>query len=117
MLKPIDMIIDAAISTDDMKTKLTLAIAKYREGMAILMLHQALLQEETGKFQDLMDDFFQLWIELFADKGLSNCIQLLGSGQILYFLNKYDCICMYSQHGWEALNNTVKAFIQQNCSR
>ena len=74
MLKPIDMIIDAAISTDDMKTKLTSAIAKYTEGMAILMLHQALLQEETEKFQDLMDDFFELWIELFADKGLSNFI-------------------------------------------
>jgi hypothetical protein len=57
-----------------MKTKLTSAIAKYTEGMAILMLHQALLQEETEKFQDLMDDFFELWIELFADKGLSNCI-------------------------------------------
>jgi hypothetical protein len=64
-----------------------------------------------------MDDFFELWIELFADKGLSNYIHLLGSGHILYFLNKYDCLYMYSQQGWEALNNTVQAFIHQNSSR
>lgn len=94
MLKWIDIIIDAAIPTDEMKTKLILVIAKCTEGMTMLTLHQALLQEEKEKFKDLMGDFFELWIELFSDKGLSNYLYLLGSGHILNFLNKYNCLYM-----------------------
>jgi hypothetical protein len=117
MLKNVDHMIETTISNDRKKNQLVLAVAKYTQGMSVLTIHQKLLLEEKEMFQDLMDEFFQLWVELFADEGITNYIHMLGSGHLLYFLERYDCLYMYWQQGWEALNNTVTAFIHQNSSR
>ncbi len=44
------------------------------------MIHWKLLLEEKEMFQDLMDEFFQLLVELFADEGITNYIHMLGLG-------------------------------------
>jgi len=92
MLKNVDHMIETTISNDRKKNQLVLAVAKYTQGMSVLTIHQKLLLEEKEMFQDLMDEFFQLWVELFADEGITNYIHMLGSGHLLYFLKKYDCL-------------------------
>jgi len=57
------------------------------------------------------------WIEVFGNEGITNYIHMLGSGHILYFIKKYGCLYLYSQQGWEALNNTIQTFIHQNSQR
>jgi hypothetical protein len=42
---------------------------------------------------------------------------MLGSGHIHNFLRKYGCLYLYSQQGWEALNNTIQTFIHQSSQR
>jgi hypothetical protein len=42
---------------------------------------------------------------------------MLGSGQVMYFMKKYGCLYLYSQQGWESLNNTIQTFIHQNSQR
>ena len=64
-----------------------------------------------------MDDFFEIWIDLFGEEGLSNYIHLLGAGHMLYFLEKHDCLYLFSQQGWEDLNNHCQEFIHQNSGR
>jgi hypothetical protein len=63
----IDYIIETAIpeNENDTRTKLILAVSKYREVMKILTTHRNLDDEEKQLFQDFMDDFFELWVELF----------------------------------------------------
>ena len=57
-----------------------------------------LSDEEIEHFQDLIDVFVEVWIDLFADKGIiSNYVHLLASGHIQYFLKKYRCLYIYSQ--------------------
>jgi hypothetical protein len=85
--------------------------------MSLITLHRNLEDEEKEHFQDLMDDFFQAWIELFGVDGISNYIHMLGSGHMLYFIKKYNCLYLYSQQGWEALNNRIQAYIHQNSGR
>ncbi len=83
--------IEAATSNDIKKNQLIFAVAKYTKGMAILMIHRKLLLEEKEMFQNLMDEFFQLLVGLFADEGITNYIHMLGLRHTLYFLEKYDC--------------------------
>jgi hypothetical protein len=83
----------------------------------ILTTHRALTEDEMEEFQDLVDDFFEIWVELFGMDGMTNYLHLLGSGHVLYFLRKYNCLYIYSQQGWEALNSVCTAYILQNSSR
>jgi hypothetical protein len=83
-------------------------------GIKINDIHQELGKEENEQFQDYVDDFYKIRIEVFGDEGITNYIHMLGNGHILYFMKKYGCLYLYSQQGWESLNNTIQAFIHQN---
>jgi hypothetical protein len=114
-----DTIIEHAWMQRDTNTQqqLIIAISKYRIAMELLTAHHELSDEENEKFQDNIDDFFAIWIELFGDEGITNYIHMLGSGHILYFMKKYGCLYLYSQQGWESLNNTIQTFIHQSSQR
>jgi hypothetical protein len=119
MLDSIDIIVEDAVgeSDDEFKTKMIFAIASYKEAMKILTTHQSLTEEEMERFQDKIDDFYEAWIDLFGEEGITNYIHLLGSGHMLYFLKKYGCLYIYSQQGWEDLNNRCQAYLLHNTSR
>jgi len=119
MLHNINMIIDGSIPDNEgeFKEKLLMACSKYNEAISILTSHRALTDEEIDTFQDLIDDFFETWVELFGHDGLTNYLHLLGSGHVMYFLQKYRCLYIYSQQGWEALNSVCTSYILQNSSR
>jgi hypothetical protein len=48
---------------------------------------------------------------------VTNYIHILGSGHIHCFLERYNCLYMYSQQGREDLNNRCQAFLLHNASR
>jgi hypothetical protein len=118
IIQEIDAIIEAALpSGHSSRSQLIIAMSKYRELMKLLTLHRELSEEEIEKFQDLADDFFEIWIDIFGEEGVTNYIHMLGSGHITYFLRRYGCLYLYSQQGWEALNSTIQTFIMQNSQR
>ncbi len=119
MISKIDVVVETAVpdTENELRGKIIYAVNNYKEGMALLTLHRALSCSEKQLFQDKMDDFFETWIDLFGEEGVTNYIHLLGSGHMLYFLEKYDCLYMYSQQGWEDLNNRCQAFLLHNSSR
>jgi hypothetical protein len=85
--------------------------------MALLTVNCELTEEEIDMFQDLVDDFFEKWLQIFGHEGVSNYIHLLSSGHINYFMKKYGCLYLYLQQGWEALNSTIQTFILQSLQR
>jgi hypothetical protein len=119
MMEAVDCIIEAVTPVEQQQFRATLILAcsKYQEAISLLTLHRILDDEEQEHFQDLIDDFFELWVSLFGCAGVTNYIHLLGSGHILYFLKKYKCLYIYSQQGWEALNSVCTGFILQNSQR
>jgi hypothetical protein len=44
-------------------------------------------------------------------------LHMLGSGHLLYFIKQYGCLYLFSQQGWESLNNRIQTFIHQNTQR
>jgi hypothetical protein len=117
IVQNIDKIIEVGVTEESTRSKIIIALQHYANAMELLLLHRALDEEEKDLFQDNIDDFFELWLEVFGAQGMSNYIHLLGSGHILYFLRRYNCLYLYSQQGWEALNNTIQAYIHQNSQR
>jgi len=118
IINHIDTIIEAAFPPGDaMASSLIIALSKYKEAMGLLTQHRELTEEETDHFQDLIDDFFEAWVDIFGDEGITNYIHMLGSGHILYFMKTYGCLYLYSQQGWESLNSTIQTFIIQNSQR
>jgi hypothetical protein len=119
MLKEVERIAEGCIPDNEreFKDKLAQACSKYAEAMKILTTHRAVTDDEMEEFQDLIDDFFEIWVELFGTDGMTNYLHLLGAGHVLYFLRKYNCLYVYSQQGWEALNSVCTAYILQNSSR
>jgi len=116
-IKKIDCLIECAVTDEELSRKLIHMISQYTQGMCILTLHHSLEEEEMDLFQDCMDDFFHAWIEMFGVEGMSNYIHMLGSGHMFYFIKKYCCLYMYSQQGWEALNNRIQSYIHQSSGR
>jgi hypothetical protein len=93
------------------------AVQAYKEEISLATMHRDLDVEEQELFQDQIDVFYENWIELFGEEGIMNYIHILGSSHMLYFLQKYNCLYMYSQQGWEDLNNRCQAFLLHNSSR
>jgi hypothetical protein len=98
MVQKIDVIAEDAVSDGDhaFKAKVVSAVGSYREAMKLLMMHRSLVNEKKKQFQDLIEDFYLQWIELFGEEGITNYIHLLGSGHMLYFLEWYNCLYIYS---------------------
>jgi hypothetical protein len=117
MMNSIDSIIEAALPNEleEMRAKLLFACECYLSAMYILTSHKMLSDEEIEHFQDLIDDFVEVWIDLFADKGIiSNYVHLLASCHAQYFLKKYRCLYIHSQQGWESMNSVCTGYILQN---
>jgi hypothetical protein len=106
--------VDSERQKEYIRGRLILATMKYKEALKLLLLHRDLSDDEIEDFQDLIDDFFEIWVGIFGDEGITNYTHMLGAGHIYYFLKKYKCLYLYSQQGWEALNGKIQTFIHQS---
>jgi hypothetical protein len=73
-------------SNHDFQAKVILAVLAYKEAISLLTMHRNLSAEEKELFQDKIDEFYEQWIHLFREAGVTNYIHILGSGNMLYFL-------------------------------
>ncbi len=100
LLQKVDRIIERAVLDDTVRSTLIVSLQHYVQAMELSLLHCVLDDDEKELFQDHIDDFFELWIQIFGVHGMSNYIHLFGSGHARYFLKKYDCLYVYSQQGY-----------------
>lgn len=54
------------------------------------------------------------YADLFAGKGITNYIHIIGAGHLVFYLNKDRNLYKFSQQGWEALNQKLKHFYFNN---
>jgi len=111
LISGINKIIEAVIpeNENNLHGKLICAISTYREAIELVTLHCLLENEEIEEFQAFADELFETWTFIFGHKGVTNYINSFGSGHIHDFLIKHRCLSLFSQQGWEALNNKVQA--------
>ena len=68
--------------------------------------------QELTLFEHHSDHFFQMWVELHGQQGVTNYLHMIGSGHMLEYMRCWGNLTKYSQQGWEALNALIKLFLQ-----
>jgi hypothetical protein len=117
VMKKISLIIDKSIFDEDRKEKYKLCIQNYTNALNILRKKEDLTNDEIFEFQNEIDKFSNIWIELNQRAGITNYIHLLASGHIADFLMHYRNLYEHSQQGWEALNSMLKVFFFRRTTR
>ena len=73
--------------------------------------------QELEQYCEHADDFFQIWIELHGAQFNTNCVHMIGSGNMYNNMFKWGNLTKYSQQGWEALNVLIKLFFFQRTNK
>jgi hypothetical protein len=106
----LELLIEECIVDEDDKEKWLVCIPKFREGMVKLRSKEDFDCAAVSAFQKDIDEFNQLWVELWGLEGVTNYIHMMSSGHLSTYLFKWKNLCRHSQQGWEAFNSLVKTF-------
>jgi hypothetical protein len=67
------------------------------------------LDEDIDAFGIQCNILFELWVDLLTGlEGVTNCIYMIGSGHMTYYLQEWENLYRYSQQGLEALSSLLK---------
>ena len=116
-LASIDLLIDLCIPKQTENSMWKESMAAYTAGMNLVKRKEDLTRDEVLDFQRNMDTFFQKWVTLFGDEGVTNYVHYLGSGHIAEYLLHWGNISSHSQQGWEAFNAAFKSFFYNRTQR
>jgi hypothetical protein len=111
-------LIDCCIVDSEKNPMWKKAWAHYRTAMEILRKKGTnyTIQEEES-FQNEIDLFFQLWVNLHQHEGVTNYIHMLGAGHVKSYMSEWGNLNKFSQQGWESLNALIKAFFFRRTNR
>ncbi len=88
-------------------------LSKYLEVIKLAFQHEDFSNEDIEVFQDLVDEWYYLYIELLGLPGVTNYIHLLGAGHLYFYLKKWGNLYRYQQQGWEMKNGVIASFINR----
>ena len=102
--------VDVCVVDEDRINKWKYAIDNYKKGLAILLKRDSQWYEdsEIENFQQYMDNYFQLWMQLHSQAGCTNYIHLLGSSHAIEYMRYWGTLSKFSNQGWESLNAMLK---------
>ena len=114
----LDGLIQPVIPDDDnlCQEKWLGAIAAYNSMINAARSRAEFSNDDIGAFQDLVDDFYEKWINLHGKKGMTNYFHMIGARHLSYYLQIYRNLYHYSQQGWEALNQKIIFFSPQRAA-
>jgi hypothetical protein len=110
IMDSLEFLIEECIVKEDRKAKWLACIPSFRDGMTKLRSRTDFDAAAITAFQSDIDDFFQVWVELWGVEGVTNYIHMLSSGHISMYLFKWKNLYRHSQQGWEAFNSLLKTF-------
>ena len=111
LIENIDPILDVALSHDEnLRSKTKEACGLYVRFTSIARQREDFTDEEIENFQDLVDDFTVIMVDLYQKPFMTNYFHMLASGHIKYYMEKWRNLYRYEQQGWEAMNAMIKYF-------
>jgi hypothetical protein len=118
ILNKLDGLVDICIPQGDRNRDWKYCITDhYSPAMEILRKKTNLTEAEISEFQNHVDLYFQVWVKLHGQHGVTNYIHLLVSGHIAEYLVYWKSLYPHSQQGWEALNSLIKTFYFHRTNR
>ena len=110
VIAAIDCLIDLCVVNTVDKERWKTCMREYSAGMEIVKKKEDLSQVQINAFQRHIDLWFQDWVTLFGDQGVTNYAHYLGAGHIAEYLQHWKNISSHSQQGWEAFNSAFKTY-------
>ena len=81
--------------------------------MSIACKWEDFMDDEIKDVQDLIDEWFDLYVNLLGLEGITNYMHLLGAGHLPFYLKKWRSLYHFEQQGWESKNGKISSFINQ----
>jgi hypothetical protein len=103
-------LIELSVSTSERKEQYKFAVRKLNAATLIRRQRKDYTDEDICLFQQNIDDFFQVWVQLHSDSGCTNYIHMLSSGRIAEYMFHWRNLHRFSQQGWEHFNSLLKLF-------
>ena len=66
--------------------------------------------EELEQFKELLQEFYQIWVELHNKMGATNYINIFTCSHLYIYMKECGYLNQYLQQGWQALNALIKLF-------
>jgi len=110
-------LIEISITDNDRKELYISCINNILPSLTLLRKKTDFTDDDINKFQELFDEFFQRWVQLWGEKSITNYIHIYQSGHISELLFHWRNLYKYSQQGWEALNGAIKTFFFRRTNR
>jgi hypothetical protein len=92
-------------------------LQKYIGIMKVAFQHQDFSDEDIESFQDSVDEWFYIYVELVGIQGITNYIHLLGAGHLYHYLKRWRNLYRYQQQGWEKKNGVIASFVNRRTRR
>jgi hypothetical protein len=119
LMNGLEEMIELCVADGTEKEKWQIMMPHYRQAFVMLRTKHDMSNDEIQAFQYQFDHFFQIWVGMYGDEGVTNYLHMLASGHIMEYLFKYKNLYKYrhSQQGWEALNHLLKTFYFRRTGR
>ncbi len=111
------LLLPLCVQDDYSRNEWIFIIEHYLKAFEILRSKEDLSKEEVNQFQLHVDIFFQHYMDLVGQEGITNYFHMLGSGHISDYLLICGNLYIHSQQGWEAFNSFLKVFYFRRTSR
>ena len=97
----LELLVEECILIEDHKAKWLACIPKFRDGMIQLSRGREDFDDTAiFLFQKDIDEFFQLWVELWGlEQGCTNYIHMMSSGHLSVYLKKWKNLYRHLQQG------------------
>jgi hypothetical protein len=106
----IEELVELSVCNNTRKEQLLFAIRKFNAATTVMRQKSDYTDDQIIQFQHNIDDFFQLWVQLYSYSGCTNYIHLLSSGHIAEYMFRWRNLHRFSQQGWEHFNSLLKVF-------
>lgn len=113
----LELLIEVCVPDENLKSQWLRCIPKYRKAMRKLRQKADFTDDDILEFQGDVDEWFQDWVGLHGEAGMTNYIHLLASGHVSEYIRQHRNMYRHSQQGWEAFNALLKSFYFRRTGR
>jgi hypothetical protein len=106
----LEEIIELSIADSERIEQTKFAVRKWNAASVIMRQKTDYTDNDITTFQNIIDDFFQVWVQLHSQTGCTNYIHMLSSGHIAEYMFRWRNLHRFSQQGWEHFNSLLKVF-------
>jgi hypothetical protein len=110
VLENFERLIAISISDEIRRNKYNYCIPLYHDAIQVVRQNNDFTDEDIIQYQNLVNRWFQVWVQLHSDAGCTNCTHLLSSGHLAEYMFKWRNLYRFSLQGFKKFNHVFSTF-------